>query len=511
MDYRYIRSSQGQSYRVSPAIHTIRKLLMEIPELSDRDLVELLKGKFTESQIADIHQDLSRNDLLQEPKIVRPKRIEFHKPFSIQLNVLTSKMPPNAERACGSFWRIFQSSLLTYCYLAWAVTGVAVLASQRESVGLYLVNPLNLRAALGVYILVMISYFVHEFSHYATSKAYGLTPERAGVMVFYTGFAFFCDVTNSWQLSRKSRLKILRAGILSDAMLGGLLATSGIFFSGNARTALLLSSLASYLLVLSNSIPFLKLDGYLILSTRIDVPFLREYALKDFKKLIFRRVFGILELEYRNAWSPYFGLASAVTVELLLLQVPIFAITDLSFRGVFGAELCAIILILYFIFLLVRFSKILQVAWTLKTNIIRYFLGIAVILLTISLIPFLGVYTSQRMGVIQINGTYLAVDSTTQPLSKLYSRSVVDLHNSGIFSGHIIGTGNLRGDARACDVPFKTISPYFNINELVPALCYPMEVKLNSKNQPGNMSITLRQKREMIYHLIFSKLKALIK
>lgn len=147
---------------------------------------------------------------------------------------------------------------------------------------------------LAALALVMI---LHELAHAVTLKAYGGKVPQIGVMLLYLTPALFCNTSDTWRLPvRRHRVAVVSAGVFFQFVVAG---TGAVLFW------LLPSSVPSEVvrvvgwfavinaaLGISNSIPFLKQDGYWMLALALDRPNLRAEALGWSKSLLLWVLYG---------------------------------------------------------------------------------------------------------------------------------------------------------------------------------------------------------------------------
>ncbi|WP_110686619.1 HlyD family efflux transporter periplasmic adaptor subunit [Salinicola aestuarinus] len=145
---------------------------------------------------------------------------------------------------------------------------------------------------------LVIAKSLHELGH-------ALVATRLGVKVAHMGVAFivlwpmlYTDTGESWRLKEsRQRLAISSAGILTELGLAGL-ATLGwvITAPGAINSALLYLATTSWILSLAlNASPFMRFDGYFILTDLLDFPNLHERAGGQARTWLRRRLLGLDE------------------------------------------------------------------------------------------------------------------------------------------------------------------------------------------------------------------------
>lgn len=135
-----------------------------------------------------------------------------------------------------------------------------------KTVFMLLHSQLNFAAAIG---LLLVSLVMHELGHAASCRDRGVQHGPIGVMIYTVFPALYTDVNDTWRLSSRDRLRVDGAGILISFLLAS--AGAAMFaIAPNHPSAVLLAVNDSLLLVNLN--PFLKMDGYWIMSDLLRVP-----------------------------------------------------------------------------------------------------------------------------------------------------------------------------------------------------------------------------------------------
>ncbi|QEM80334.1 HlyD family efflux transporter periplasmic adaptor subunit [Halomonas binhaiensis] len=143
---------------------------------------------------------------------------------------------------------------------------------------------------------LVIAKSLHELGH-------ALVATRQGVRVAHMGVAFivlwpmlYTDTGESWKLKgAHQRLAISSAGILTELAIAGL-ATLGWVLTepGALNSGLLYLATTSWMLSLAlNASPFMRFDGYFILTDLLDFPNLHERAGAQARTWLRRRLLGL--------------------------------------------------------------------------------------------------------------------------------------------------------------------------------------------------------------------------
>ena len=129
-----------------------------------------------------------------------------------------------------------------------------------------LADPVDL---LLVAALFIASAMFHECGHAAGCRYGGARPGRIGVGVYLVWPSFFTDVTDSYRLSRAGRLRTDLGGVYFNVIF--MLVLFGCYAATGSQVLLLTIAL-THLEILEQMLPFVRFDGYFILSDLIGVP-----------------------------------------------------------------------------------------------------------------------------------------------------------------------------------------------------------------------------------------------
>ena len=124
-------------------------------------------------------------------------------------------------------------------------------------------------AVLLTYVLLLASAFFHELGHAAAGRYGGARPGRIGVGLYLIWPAFFSDMTDSYRLDRRARLRTDLGGVYFNAVFI-LACAAGYRLTG--FEPILTAIVLQHLLIVYQLLPFLRLDGYYVLSDLIGVP-----------------------------------------------------------------------------------------------------------------------------------------------------------------------------------------------------------------------------------------------
>jgi len=133
-------------------------------------------------------------------------------------------------------------------------------------IGQVLRDPVDLLVVLG---LSLVSAAFHECGHATGCRYGGARPGVIGVGIYLVWPSFFTNVTDSYRLSRAGRLRTDLGGLYFNLVF--MLALAGIYAATSSQVLLLVIAV-THLEMLDQLLPFVRFDGYFILSDIIGVP-----------------------------------------------------------------------------------------------------------------------------------------------------------------------------------------------------------------------------------------------
>jgi putative peptide zinc metalloprotease protein len=120
-----------------------------------------------------------------------------------------------------------------------------------------------------IFGLVVISAAFHEIGHATGCRYGGAKPGVMGAGLYLVWPAFYTDVTDAYRLGKGGRLRTDLGGVYFNSIF--LLATVGLYLLTQVE-ALLVVVLALQFEMLHQFLPFLRLDGYYVISDLTGVP-----------------------------------------------------------------------------------------------------------------------------------------------------------------------------------------------------------------------------------------------
>ncbi|MGQ0778100.1 MAG: hypothetical protein ACT4NY_27430 [Pseudonocardiales bacterium] len=136
-----------------------------------------------------------------------------------------------------------------------------------------------------VLLALLLSAMFHESGHVAACRYGGARPGTMGVGIYIVWPALFSTVTDSYRLSRRGRLRTDLGGVYFNVIfIAGMI----LVYLATGAPWLLIAILLMHLETVRQFLPFVRFDGYYILSDLIGVPDLFRW-MGPVLKGIFRR------------------------------------------------------------------------------------------------------------------------------------------------------------------------------------------------------------------------------
>jgi putative peptide zinc metalloprotease protein len=179
------------------------------------------------------------------------------------------------------FVRPLLSATGLWLVLAASLLGIVLVARQWDAFTHGLIDILTPAGIGGFLLAVVISKTFHELGHALVATRYGVRVAHMGVAFVVLWPMLYTDTSESWKLrSARQRLAISAAGVLTEIALAGLATLAwALLDDGPLRQAMLYLATTGWLLSLAlNASPFMRFDGYFILSDTLDFPNLHERA-----------------------------------------------------------------------------------------------------------------------------------------------------------------------------------------------------------------------------------------
>lgn len=161
------------------------------------------------------------------------------------------------------------------------LVGLFLAARQWDTFLATFVDLFSLEGAVFFAITLSCLKVIHEFGHAYTAKRFGCRVPTMGVALLVLVPMLYTDVNEAWKLTeRRQRLAIGLAGIDAELCCAAIaLVAWAVLPAGPARSAAFLVATSTWVAtVLLNLSPFMRFDGYYVLSDFLEMPNLHNRA-----------------------------------------------------------------------------------------------------------------------------------------------------------------------------------------------------------------------------------------
>jgi putative peptide zinc metalloprotease protein len=166
-----------------------------------------------------------------------------------------------------------------------AVLGLVLAARHWDEFAHTFVSYANLEGVLAVALAMSFAKVLHELGHAFTATRYGCRVPSMGVAFLVMWPVLYTDTNEAWKLtSRRQRLAIGAAGMLSELALASLALVAWSLLPATpawapVRSGAFLLATTTWVLTLAiNASPFMRFDGYFLLSDAVNMPNLHDRA-----------------------------------------------------------------------------------------------------------------------------------------------------------------------------------------------------------------------------------------
>lgn len=178
----------------------------------------------------------------------------------------------------------------TFAWLTGAalLLGLTQVVRRWESFSASLVDTFNWEGLVAYGVALFVVKLLHELGHAFTAKRLGCRVPTMGVAFLVMWPMAYTDTNDTWRLTnRLQRLQVASAGIATELILAAWATFAwAVLPDGALRSAAFVLATISWVTTLAiNASPFLRFDGYFILSDWLDMPNLHErsFALARWK------------------------------------------------------------------------------------------------------------------------------------------------------------------------------------------------------------------------------------
>ncbi|PCI40157.1 MAG: peptidase [Rhodospirillaceae bacterium] len=145
---------------------------------------------------------------------------------------------------------------------------------------------------------LVVAKILHELGHAYTAAHYGCRVPTMGLAFLVMWPVLYTDTSDAWRLtSKKERLAIGAAGMIAELALAVVATLMWSFLpDGPARSAAFIVATVTWIMTLTMNLnPFMRFDGYYLLSDALDVENLQDRSFAQARWWIREKLFGFGE------------------------------------------------------------------------------------------------------------------------------------------------------------------------------------------------------------------------
>jgi putative peptide zinc metalloprotease protein len=295
------------------------------------------------------------------------------------------------------FVRAFASKGILAVYAVLTLIGLYFASRQWGDLTDGLQRQLNISGALLFAATLFVMKIFHELGHAYVATAMGVRVRSMGIAVMLMAPMLYTDVTESWRLQdRRKRMAIDLAGVAVEMVIAGLALLAWAFLPpGDGRDIALVITTAAVAATLAvNLSPFMRFDGYYVLSDLIAVKNLQPRAFALMRWKLREWLFDIgapcpdTLRGGRRAFVIAYGIATTIYRLLLFIGIAI-VVYYMTFK-ILGILL---FLVEIGVFVAMPVWRELKVWWTLRKQIftarrIWFALGATAVMAGLAVIPW---------------------------------------------------------------------------------------------------------------------------
>jgi putative peptide zinc metalloprotease protein len=268
-----VRRGDGQVFHVSHLLYTVLLILDGNRDLNG--VAAKMSKELGRPVVADnvdylVEHKLKPLGLLASSANANDERLSRSQPL-LALRYRTKVIPASFHRtATAALQPLFWPPLVFLVLGGLLATDIWLFGAHHHTL-LQAARQLPFKPALFLLVtgLVLFSGFFHELGHAAGTRYGGASPGVMGVGIYLAFPAFYTDLTDSYRLNRRGRLRSDLGGVYFNAVL--IVVAAGTY-ALTGFSPLLVFIVLSQAAALYQFLPFIRLDGYYIMSDLIGVP-----------------------------------------------------------------------------------------------------------------------------------------------------------------------------------------------------------------------------------------------
>jgi putative peptide zinc metalloprotease protein len=400
-----------------PSFEVLKRWAMDDPVTIARDIAQATTLQLDVDDVLGVVQFFSSNQLVQplgsqsaSQMAARLAQMEGTVWKRLLHHYLFFRVPLLRPDAWLNRWQgiagIFFTRSFAWLTLGALLVGLSQVVRRWESFSASLVDTFNWQGLAAYGVAIFAVKLLHELGHAFTAKRQGCRVPTMGLAFLVMWPVAYTDTNETWRLTnRLQRLQVASAGIATELIIAAWATLAwALLPDGALRSAAFVLATISWVATLAiNASPFMRFDGYFILSDWLDWPNLHErsFALARWKLREWLFALGDEPPEHVSAAqsAALIGFAWATWIYRLVLFLGIALLVYHFFFKLLGVVLF-VVEILWFVLLPIR--RELQ-AWRVRWPDIRTrhrsrrSVVIALVVVVLLMVPWPGRITASGM------------------------------------------------------------------------------------------------------------------
>ena len=182
---------------------------------------------------------------------------------------------------CAPYVEVAYRPAFWWAVLACAVVGLGMVSRHWDEFTHTFHSYADLEGLLAIGVAIAFAKVLHELGHAFTAHRYGCRVPTMGLALLVMLPVLYTDTTEAWKVSRRGdRIRIGAAGMLSELALAAAATLAwSLLPDGRLRAGAFLLATTTWIATLAvNASPFMRFDGYFLLSDWLDMPNLHDRA-----------------------------------------------------------------------------------------------------------------------------------------------------------------------------------------------------------------------------------------
>lgn len=260
-----------------------------------------------------------------------------------KLNILKMKkgiMSPNKVLKRNNNFIKIANFIIVYLSLPLFIFGMCISGEKILKMSRLFIDNIDFKLILFMYIASFVSITLHELSHAIVARSKKMNVAEFGIMLYWFIPCAYVNLNGiAFVKSKKDRILILMAGILSNGAIAGITMILANFVEEMLTKYLMIIAIVNISIIFSNLVIYMKFDGYYILEQFLEISKLREKSFGNLKQLILNRnkfKYSLSSFDGEVLYDPYesYMLDSQVYVIYSILSIIFIILTMISIMNI---------------------------------------------------------------------------------------------------------------------------------------------------------------------------------